>query len=202
MNKSYDELSDNEIIKLIRDNNDDAMEYMLKKYSGVVKKEIRTVYLIGAEMDDLAQEGMIGLFKAIRDYDQEKGASFHTFATLCVRRQINTAISASNRKKHTPLNNSIPIYYENDDEEYNMLNDFEARNAEFNPENLILIKEQHDMMLEEIKNALSKMEKMVFDMYLEGLSYADIAKSLGKTEKSVNNSLQRIRSKLSTSKIA
>lgn len=202
MNKSYDELSDNEIIKLIRDDNDDAMEYMLKKYSGVVKKEIRTVYLIGAEMDDLAQEGMIGLFKAIRDYDQEKGASFHTFATLCVRRQINTAISASNRKKHTPLNNSIPIYYENDDEEYNMLNDFEARNAEFNPENLILIKEQHDMMLEEIKNALSKMEKMVFDMYLEGLSYADIAKSLGKTEKSVNNSLQRIRSKLSTSKIA
>lgn len=202
MNKSYDELSDNEIIKLIRDNNDDAMEYMLKKYSGVVKKEIRTVYLIGAEMDDLAQEGMIGLFKAIRDYDQEKGASFHTFATLCVRRQINTAISASNRKKHTPLNNSIPIYYENDDEEYNMLSDFEARNAEFNPENLILIKEQHDMMLEEIKNALSKMEKMVFDMYLEGLSYADIAKSLGKTEKSVNNSLQRIRSKLSTSKIA
>ena len=92
MNKNLEELSDNEIILLIRKNDDNAMEYMLKKYSGVVKKEIRTVYLTGAEMDDLAQEGMIGLFKAIRDYEPDKGASFHTFATLCIEAGVDPKV--------------------------------------------------------------------------------------------------------------
>ena len=173
---------------------------MLKKYSGVVKKEIRTVYLTGAEMDDLAQEGMIGLFKAIRDYEPDKGASFHTFATLCVRRQINTAISMSNRKKHIPLNTSIPIYYENGDEGYNILDDLGVGNEENNPENLVLVKEQHNIMLEKINNELSGMERNVLRMYLDGMAYSDIAKNLGKSEKSVNNALQRIRAKLSQPK--
>ncbi len=200
MNKNLEELSDNEIILLIRKNDDNAMEYMLKKYSGVVKKEIRTVYLTGAEMDDLAQEGMIGLFKAIRDYEPDKGASFHTFATLCVRRQINTAISMSNRKKHIPLNTSIPIYYENGDEGYNILDDLGVGNEENNPENLVLVKEQHNIMLEKINNELSGMERNVLRMYLDGMAYSDIAKNLGKSEKSVNNALQRIRAKLSQPK--
>ena len=200
MNKNLEELSDNEIILLIRKNDDNAMEYMLKKYSGVVKKEIRTVYLTGAEMDDLAQEGMIGLFKAIRDYEPGKGASFHTFATLCVRRQINTAISMSNRKKHIPLNTSIPIYYENGDEGYNILDDLGVGNEENNPENLVLVKEQHNIMLEKINNELSGMERNVLRMYLDGMAYSDIAKNLGKSEKSVNNALQRIRAKLSQPK--
>lgn len=200
MNKNLEELSDNEIILLIRKNDDNAMEYMLKKYSGVVKKEIRTVYLTGAEMDDLAQEGMIGLFKAIRDYEPDKGASFHTFATLCVRRQINTAISMSNRKKHIPLNTSIPIYYENGDEGYNILDDLGVGNEENNPENLVLVKEQHNIMLKKINNELSGMERNVLRMYLDGMAYSDIAKNLGKSEKSVNNALQRIRAKLSQPK--
>lgn len=200
MSKNLEELSDNEIIMLIRKNDDDAMEYMLKKYSGVVKKEIRTVYLTGAEMDDLAQEGMIGLFKAIRDYVPDKGASFHTFATLCVRRQINTAISMSNRKKHIPLNTSIPIYYENGDDGYSILDDLGVGNEETNPENMVLVKEQHNLMLEKIKKELSNMERNVLRMYLDGLPYSDIAQNLGKSEKSVNNALQRIRAKLSQPK--
>ena len=104
MSINYDALSDDEIISRISKKDDDAIEYMIKKYGSIVKREVRTVYIIGAETEDLMQEGMIGLFKALRDFEADKGATFSTFATLCIRRQIKTAISNSNRKKHIPLN--------------------------------------------------------------------------------------------------
>ena len=189
----YIDLDDNEIIKKISSGDDGAMEYLLKKYGGLVKKEIRAVYIIGAEAEDLTQEGMIGLFKAIKDFEPDKGASFSTFATLCVRRQIKTAITASNRQKHKPLNTYISIYTEQDESGTQLADTKEAAN----PENLVLAREQKSDLNKKIESELSSFEKKVLHLYLEGLSYADIAVSLSRTEKSVDNALRRIRSKLS-----
>lgn len=193
----YSVLSDNEIIERINDKDDDAMDYMMKKYGSIVKKEIRTMYLIGAETEDLAQEGMIGLFKSIRDFEPDKGASFSTFATLCIRRQIQTAINTSNRKKHSPLNSYVSIYAEHDEYGSILAEDLEAEDGTSNPEKMIIAREQKLAMDDRIQSELSSMEKKVLALYLEGLSYSDIAQHLGKTEKAVDNALQRIRGKLS-----
>ncbi len=197
MSINYDSLSDNEIISRISENDNDAMEYMMKKYGGIVKREVRTVYLIGAEPDDLMQEGMIGLFKAIRDYDTDKGAAFLTFATLCVRRQIKTAINNSNRKKHIPLNNYISIYAENEEYGYELEDNLESDDNNSNPEDMMIAKEKSKALNEMIEKRLSSFEKKVLSCYLDGLSYQEIAQRLDKTEKSVDNALQRIRKKLS-----
>lgn len=196
MVNDYSELSDNEIIKKIAEKEEGAVEYMMQKYGGLVKKEVRTVFLIGAETEDLTQEGMIGLFKAVRDYEPDKGASFFTFATHCVRNQIKTAISASNRKKHTPLNTYISIYAESTEDGLSLV-ELEADKSDCNPEELIIAREQKSDLMNKIESELSKYEKKVIDLYLEGLSYADIADKLGKTEKSIDNALFRIRGKLS-----
>ena len=151
----YDNLSDNEVIELIHSGDADAMEYMLKRYGNLVKREIRTVYLIGAETEDIAQEGMIGLFKAIRDYETDKGSSFSTFATLCVRRQIKTAITASNRKKHTPLNTYVSIYAENDEYGTMLADNLEAEENQTNPENMVIAREQQSVLSKQIESELS-----------------------------------------------
>lgn len=195
MHQNYDDLSDIELIKLTREKDDDAMEYLIMKYGFIVKHHARTMFLIGAENDDLMQEGMIGLFKAIRDYDEEMKASFPTFATLCVKRQIDTAIKAYNRKKHAPLNTFVSISA--DDEQYTTDDEIQDRSVEANPELAILIKEQHEAMLEKIKKELSPYENKVVELYLEGHSHTDIAKELEKSSKSIENALNRIRTKLS-----
>ena len=196
MSTDFTKLTDEEILERIAVKEDGAVEYMMQKYGGLVKKEVRTVYLIGAETDDLTQEGMIGLFKAIRDYKAGKGASFFTFATLCVKRQIKTAISASNRKKHKPLNTYISIYAENQEDGVYVAG-IEAKQSESNPEDMVIAREGQDYIFEKIESELSAYEKKVLHLYLDGLSYADIGTRLDKTEKSVNNALQRIRGKLS-----
>ena len=183
----YIDLDDNEIIKRISSGDDGAMEYLLKKYGGLVKKEIRAVYIIGAEAEDLTQEGMIGLFKAIKDFEPDKGASFSTFATLCVRGQ---------RK---PLNTYISIYAEQDESGTQLGEDIADTKEAANPESLVLAREQKSDLNKKIASELSSFEKKVLHLYLEGLSYADIAVSLSRTEKSVDNALRRIRSKLSKS---
>lgn len=193
----YDNLSDNEVIELIHSGDADAMEYMLKRYGNLVKREIRTVYLIGAETEDIAQEGMIGLFKAIRDYETDKGSSFSTFATLCVRRQIKTAITASNRKKHTPLNTYVSIYAENDEHGTMLADNLEAEENQTNPENMVIAREQQSVLSKQIESELSPLERKVLHLYLGGMSCMDMALELGKSEKSVSNALQRIRGKLS-----
>lgn len=193
----YDNLSDNEVIELIHSGDADAMEYMLKRYGNLVKREIRTVYLIGAETEDIAQEGMIGLFKAIRDYETDKGSNFSTFATLCVRRQIKTAITASNRKKHTPLNTYVSIYAENDEYGTMLADNLEAEENQTNPENMVIAREQQSVLSKQIESELSSLERKVLHLYLGGMSRMDMALELGKSEKSVSNALQRIRGKLS-----
>lgn len=193
----FDNLTDEEIIDCIRRNDDAAMDYLLKKYRALVKKETRTMFLIGAETEDLTQEGMIGLFKAVRDYNESRGAAFSTFATMCIRRQVRTAIDTSNRKKHEILNKCVPLS-EVSDNTYNENKDLlRVRENEANPEKLLLEREGATQLSGKIEEKLSAFEKKVFKYYLEGLSYSEISVKLNKTEKSVDNALQRIRSKIS-----
>ena len=197
MDTQYSKLDDNEIITRIRENDDEAMEYMLKKYGYLVKREVRTVYLIGSEAEDLTQEGMIGLYKAVRDFQTDKGAVFSTFATLCVRRQIKNAITNSNRKKHAPLNTYVSLYVNAEDPDNAMLEERLVSDKQEDPEKLVIDREQQKYLHERIERELSRLEKQVLELYLQGLSYETIASRLGKTEKAVDNALQRIRGKLS-----
>lgn len=194
----FNQLSDYEAIKIIQENGskaNQAYEFLLKKHAGLVKRELRTMFLIGAETEDLAQEGMIGLIKAIRSYEGDKGAGFSTFATLCIRRQMQTAVNTSNRKKHSPLNNYISFYAPKSEDGTQVGDDIEAQVS--NPEDLMLAQEQQAVFQERIETRLSKLEKKVLVLYLDGYSYQGIAEELGKKEKSVDNALQRIRAKLS-----
>lgn len=187
--------NDEEIIELIQKGQADATEYMLKKYYPLVKKSIRTLYLIGADTEDLSQEGMIGLFKAIQSFQPDNNASFYTFAKVCIDRQIYSAIKASNRKKHSPLNSYISFYSKINEDEMELIDNLEA-GMDSNPEQIVLDRENTTSIEEILDEHLSKMEKQVLTLYLEGKSYADIATQLGKTSKSIDNAIQRIRDKV------
>lgn len=200
MGKQYEKFDDKEVIMLVRKGDNDAMDYLLKKYNELVKKETRSMYIMGGDREDATQEGMIGLFKAIRDYDTAKNDNFYTFAKLCIERQLFSAVTASNRKKHGPLNGYISLYnsYEAMDEEQGpMLKDILEAGKNSNPEEAIIDKEQVARIESEIDAKLSKLEKQVLSLYMKGLSYNDIANGLGKPIKSIDNAVQRIRSKLS-----
>lgn len=179
----FETLTDEEIVKLSRDGDLMAEEYMLKKYAPMVRSEIRLLYLAGADSDDLMQEGMIGLIKAIREYDSKAGALFKTFATICVRNQVKTSITAASRKKHSMLNNAISL-------------EGQTEYASDNLEDAILEEESKKEMYDIIDKVLSNYEKKVVELYLTGLSYADMANELDKPVKSINNALIRIKKKL------
>lgn len=194
VNMNYNEATDEELIKKIQQGNQEAMEHLIKLYIPLVKKSVRTLYLIGADTEDLTQEGMIGLFKAIQNYNFEQTASFFTFAQLCINRQIYTAIKASNRKKHIPLNSYISLYSKNNEEDDELINNLEAGNNS-NPEHIILDKENTSSFESRLNGNLSKFEKEVLHLYLDGTSYSDIADLLNKPAKSIDNAIQRIREK-------
>lgn len=162
----------------------EVMEYLLDKYKPLVKRQARTLYLLGGENDDLIQEGMIGLFKAIRGFRASRERSFYTFAELCVTRQMYTAVQASKRKKHAPLNSYISL-----DEEPQIF-------SEQNPEALMIDQEDLQDRYDQIHRRLSDMEKLVLELYLEGKSYEQIAIVIGKNEKAVDNAIQRVKKKL------
>jgi len=191
----FEQYTDEKLISLIHSGNHDATEYLLKKYSPLVKKSIRTLYLIGADTEDLSQEGMIGLFKAIQNYEDGNDASFYTFAKLCIDRQIYSAIKASNRKKHSPLNSYISFYSRSSEDEAELINNLEAGN-ESNPEHIVLDRENTSNIENLLEANLSKMEKEVLPLYLDGQSYSDIAVILNKPAKSIHNAVQRIREKV------
>jgi len=182
--EKYKELPDDELMDRLKDGEVDIMEYLLDKYKPLVKKQARTMYLIGGEKDDLIQEGMIGLFKAIRGYRAGEESSFYTFAELCITRQMYTAVQASNRMKHAPLNSYISL-----DEEPEIL-------SEPNPEDLVIDQENLENRYDQIDKRLSSMEKLVLELYLEGKTYGQIAAIIGKNEKAVDNSIQRLKKKL------
>lgn len=185
----YEGYTDERLIEMMRSGDGMVEEYLLNKYKPLVRKKARAMYLIGGETDDLIQEGMLGLFKAVRDYRQKKDASFLTFATLCIERQLYNAIQSSNRKKHTPLNSYVSL----SDEEF----DLELRQLSGqNPEAIIIDQENTAGMEQKIRESLSSFENQVLKMYLEGADYIAIAEELERTPKSIDNALQRIRAKV------
>lgn len=197
----YKNLSDNEIVALIGDGDQSAMDYLLEKYKHLARNKAKALFLIGGDRDDLIQEGMIGLYKAIRDFDPTKDSSFFNFADLCISRQIYTAINASNRKKNIPLNTYIslysPAYGENGDaEEKEKLVDTIHQGNVSNPEELVIDKENTSMIEYELVRRLSNLEKQVLDLYMGDLKYIQIAEVLGKEPKTIDNALTRIKTKL------
>ncbi len=197
MSKDYALYSDEELIMQLRDGDDAITDFIMEKYKNLVRSKAKSMYILGADNEDLIQEGMIGLFKAIRDYDCGRDASFYTFAELCISRQMYTAVRASGRQKHAPLNSYISLYANNSEEDDSApLMDALASTSELNPEEVLIDKENaHDMELA-IEESLSPLEKEVLDLHLTGMTYTQIAKVLGRDEKSTDNALQRIRTKL------
>lgn len=200
MKESYQQSSDEELIVRLRDGEEQITDFIMEKYKNLVRSKAKTMYLLGADNEDLIQEGMIGLFKAIRDYDSGRDASFFTFADLCISRQIYTAIQASRRQKHTPLNTYISLYSsaergEINSEENELINVY-ASGTERNPEELLIDKENVKNLEKIIDKELSNFEKQVLDLFLIGMKYTEIARVLGKDDKSTDNALQRIKIKL------
>lgn len=195
----YSTYTDEELILRLRDGEEAIMDYILDKYKNLVRKYARNMYILGAEEQDLIQEGMIGLFRAIKDYDSGRDASFYTFADLCVSRKMYNAIEASKREKHTPLNDYISFYSDSDGENNEgktMLLDLLSADETSNPEKLFIDRENVERIERLVVQELSGFEKQVFDLYITGMKYGQIAKVLGRDEKSADNALQRIKSKL------
>ena len=194
----YERMTDEQLIRELRAGNRDIMDFIMVKYKSMVKKKARAMYLIGGENDDLIQEGMIGLIKAVRDYDLSQGTSFSSFAELCVSRQMYSAIEMSNRKKHFPLNSYISLYEESemsaDGRKMPLIDTIEPQ-EDNDPEALYFNREYTEAFVEQLKESLSPLENHVLYLHLMGTDYRTIAELLGKSPKSIDNALQRIRGK-------
>ena len=193
----YEKKTDEELIMDFRGGDTAIMDYLLEKYKPMVKKKAKAMYLLGGDSDDLIQEGMIGLFKAVRDYDSAQEASFGTFAQICVTRQLYSAIRASRRKKHLPLNSYISLYDNEEISEEKESDLIQIQNiaSTNNPEDLVIHKESEDSFMNELEGNLSELERKVLYLHLLGTDYRTIAKLLGKSPKAVDNALQRIKTK-------
>ncbi|MBQ8188493.1 MAG: RNA polymerase factor sigma-70 [Lachnospiraceae bacterium] len=192
---SYKEFSDEELIIRARDGEEEIIEYLMDKYKNLVRSKAATMFILGADKDDLIQEGMIGLFKAVRDYDSGRDASFYTFAELCISRQMYTALQASGRKKHSPLNTYVSIYQDSDEEGTGLIEALENK-KERNPEEILIDQENVETIEKIIENELSSFEKQVLELSMTGMGYVEIAKLLGKDGKSTDNALCRVKTKI------
>ncbi|MFS0576100.1 RNA polymerase sporulation sigma factor SigH [Sporosarcina sp. 179-K 3D1 HS] len=190
-------LSDAEIITIIHKGNTEALDFLITKYQPFVRLKARSYFLMGGDREDIIQEGMIGLYKAIRDFKEDRLSSFKAFAELCITRQIITAIKTATRQKHIPLNTSVsldkPVF---DEESDRTLMDVLAGPMLDDPEDLMIHKEDFIRMEKEMNKVLSGLEKQVLSLYLEGQSYQEISDGLNRQVKSVDNALQRIKRKL------
>lgn len=198
--KKYQNETDEMLIERLRDGERDITDYIMNKYKNLVRSKAKSMYILGADNEDLIQEGMIGLFKAIRDYDAGRDASFFTFADLCISRQMYTAVQASNRKKHMPLNSYISLYSTSHEEESGKESEefinFLGLDTQKDPEQLLIDKENVLSLERKIEEELSAFEKQVLDLYLTGMTYTQIARVLGRDEKSTDNALQRMKAKI------
>lgn len=195
--KEFSDFTDEELIIRYRDGDKQIMDYLMDKYKHVVRNKAGRMFILGADKDDLIQEGMIGLFKAVRDYDSGRDASFLTFADLCVSRQMYTAIQAANRKKHLPLNSYISLYKNSEDEILEgqligAIRDF----SEQNPEEILIDRENVEALQTIIDQELSTFERQVLELSMTGMGYIDIARLLGKDPKSTDNALNRVKTKI------
>lgn len=197
----YENMPDEQLIRKLREGETAIMDYIISKYKYVVIRAAKAMYLLGGENDDLIQEGMIGLFKAIRDYDTKQEASFYSFAELCISRQMYTAIKLSQRQKHIPLNSYVSLYdikkADSDEKQSPLIEQLEMTTNN-NPEELFLDKERMLMLVSELNQRLSDLERRVLHLHLQGENYHSIAELLDKSPKSIDNALQRIRQKMRT----
>ncbi len=191
----YQEMSDEQLIGQLRSGDSGVMDYILDKYKPLVRKKANAVFLIGGETDDLIQEGMIGLFKAVRDYDGGREASFFSFAELCITRQLYKAVEASNRKKHAPLNTYISFYSETGEEGHSLAETL-TTGGMGDPEQMIIDQENLKQFWDGLREHLSPMEQQVLDEYLQGNNYQQIAEHMNKQPKTIDNALQRIKTKV------
>ncbi|MBR3276469.1 MAG: sigma-70 family RNA polymerase sigma factor [Eubacterium sp.] len=190
MTKNYDDFTDEELIVRLRGGEADIEDFLMNKYKYLVRKKARVLFLEGGDTEDLLQEGMWGLFKAIREYQPARGASFATFADVCVRRQLYSAIAAAGRNKHRPLNESLSLS-EMEENKVHL-----SAGPESDPEYVVLREEEQAELQKKVWEALSPLEKKVLELYLSGMDYLQIAEKLGRTGKSIDNALQRIRNKI------
>lgn len=200
-NTNYAENSDEDLIQIIKSGDKHALEYLIDRYKGLVNMKVSKYYIIGAEREDIIQEGLIGLFKAIKNYQSDKQSSFKNFANMCIERQLITAIKSSNRQKHMPLNSYLSLNvnaYDNSDmNSQNEADLIEVLNANLieDPLDTITQKEYYKVVENTIDKTLSSFEKQVLNFYMQGKSYIQIAERLKTPVKSVDNAIQRIRKK-------
>ena len=194
----YDRMTDEQLLCDHKNGNQEIMDYLMVKYKSMVRKKARAMYLLGGENEDLIQEGMIGLIKAVRDFDVTQKTSFSSFAELCVSRQMYSAIEASNRKKHLPLNSYVSLYEDSEEvgegRSLPLIDTIES-SKENDPEVLYFGKEYTEAFAEQLKELLSPLENHVLYLHLIGTDYRTSAELLGKSPKSVDNALQRIKTK-------
>ena len=199
--KKYENIPDEQLVRRLREGETAIMDYIISKYKYLVIRAAKAIYLIGGENDDLIQEGMIGLFKAVRDFDTQQETSFYSFAELCISRQMYTAIKMSQRQKHMPLNSYVSLYdvtkSDYGDKQSPLIEQLEIE-SNSNPEELFLDKERMQMLVEQLNERLSDMERRVLHLHLQGEDYRSIAELLDKSPKSIDNALQRIRQKMRT----
>ena len=191
---NYTAYTDEELIQMIREGHTEIADYIMEKYKPLVRKKTNAMYLIGGETEDLIQEGMIGLFKAVRDFNPEKEVSFFAFADICITRQLYSALEASNRKKHIPLNTYISFSNQEGEDGVNL--EEMITEQTLSPEQIMIEQERKEEFFKKLDENLSKMERKVLYLYLEGNSYTQIAELMDKTPKSIDNTLQRIRGKV------
>jgi RNA polymerase sporulation-specific sigma factor len=194
---NYQELEDEQIVELVHNGDSEALDYLINKFKNFVRAKARSYFLIGADKEDIVQEGMIGLYKAIRDFKEDKLSSFKAFAELCITRQIITAIKTATRQKHIPLNSYIsldkPIY---DEESDRTLMDIISGAKVLDPEELFISQEEFDQIEVKMAELLSDLERKVLALYLDGQSYQEISEELNRHVKSIDNALQRVKRKL------
>ena len=194
----YKDETDEQIISQIKQGNEEALTYLLEKYKDLVNIKVSKYFMIGAEKDDIVQEGMIGLFKAIKSFNSEKQNSFKSFANICIERQLITAIKTSNRQKHMPLNSYLSLntaaYDNNEEDSVELIDTFNSNTIE-DPLETIMKKEYYEEVESAVNKNLSKFEKQVLDRFMKGESYVKIAEKLDSPVKSVDNAIQRIRKK-------
>ena len=196
---NYNILTDEEMVKMAQEGSVTAEEFLIKKYKDLVKTKSSTYFIIGGDKEDVIQEGMIGIFKAIRGFDEDKEASFKTFAEVCINRQIISAIRNANMQKHQILNESLSLSSDNDPEgEQKTLEERLPANRGDDPETLMLMKEIGQYLKEESHEIFSPLEQKVWDRMLQGKKYQEIATELEKSPKSIDNTMQRIKKKIYT----
>ena len=192
----FSEMNDNDVAKLAAVGDSGALNYLLTKYKSMARNKARSYFLVGADREDIIQEGMIGLFKAIRDFNPERQSSFYTFADLCITRQIITAVKTATRKKHIPLNSYVSIYKPDEEDSDRSLLDTLPKTSDLNPESIFIEEEGVSEIESKMLKVLSNLEREVLMLYLKDKSYEEIARVLGRDEKTVDNALQRIKRKL------